>query len=316
MFQQTGKSVYFPSISYSFHLKRMRVSAPNPHCFPVIPKMLPPNIKLRTVAGVIGLFLGLALPGWTQPDDRIVPLYAVAPGVFQTGVNSKALFTILNANPNATQQLRSGDKFTFTLNIPGASIVSFDPPAAIAKGFGTANLSSTMGADKNQVVVTYTGPPVVLQGGEGFSLEASVFLTDQATGFLSVQVPADRFQAPQSFAASIAGLNFKSTPPPAITRSASSTDQLIGPKGPAGPEGPMGPTGAIGPPGPAGPQGPAGSDGGQGAPGSTGSTGTRRSAGTDRPSGSHRRTRPDRSHRSNGRDVPRGVDQLDDIRRR
>ena len=241
-------------------------------------------IKMRPARRFIQLLMlalyghALALSSWAQSNDRIVPLYAVAPGVFQTGVSSKALFTILNANPNSIQQLRSGDTFTFTLNIPGASIVSFGTPAANASSFGSANLSAAMGADRNQVVITYTGPPVALKGGEGFSLESSVLLTEQATGFLSVQVPADRFQSPQSFAASIAGLNFESTSS-SLTRSATSSSQLIGPKGPTGPIGPTGPTGATGvtgPTGPAGPQGvpgPAGADGTSGAMGPAGVAG-------------------------------------------
>jgi hypothetical protein len=243
--------------------------------------------KLLQVLTIAFFGYALALTAWAQSNDRIVPLYAVAPGVFQTGVSSKALFTILNANPNSIQQLKSGDTFTFTLNIPGASIVSFGTPAANASGFGPANLSAAMGTERNRVVITYTGPPVALKGGEGFSLEASVLLAEQATGFLSVQVPADRFQSPQSFAASIAGLNFESMPPP-MDRSAGSGGQLIGPKGPTGPTGPMGPTGstgATGATGATGPVGPQGELGPAGSPGTMGPAGVAGAPGAIGPAG-------------------------------
>ena len=65
---------------------------------------------------LLSVFAGFA---FAQPDTQIVPVFSVAPQVFQTGVNAGVSFTILNANPNSTQSIQNGDQFVFTLNLTG-----------------------------------------------------------------------------------------------------------------------------------------------------------------------------------------------------
>src|SRR5260370_3710431 len=50
----------------------------------------------------------------------IAPAYSVAPNVFQIGQTPNVLLSLTNQNPNAAQQLRPGDVFTFTLGVPYA----------------------------------------------------------------------------------------------------------------------------------------------------------------------------------------------------
>src|SRR5664279_2962956 len=117
-------------------------------------RMLCSGIRLTVILAIASV-LGIA-----ESDTRIVPLYAVAPSVFQTGLTSGVQFTILEANPNSTQQLLDGDQFTFGLNVAGASIVSLGAITVNGTGFGPANFTAVLSADSQQIVLTYRGPAV------------------------------------------------------------------------------------------------------------------------------------------------------------
>src|SRR4051794_23110679 len=90
--------------------------------------------------------------GFAQSDTRIVPLYAVAPSVFQTGLTSVAVFTILEANPNSSQRLLDGDKFVFGLNVPGATVISLGPISVNATAFSTGNFGAVLSPDAKQII--------------------------------------------------------------------------------------------------------------------------------------------------------------------
>src|SRR4051812_21370313 len=106
-----------------------------------------------TVLLVIASVLGFA-----ETDTRIVPLYAVAPSVFQTGLTSGVVFTILEANPNSNQRLLDGDRFVFTLNVAGASVISLGQISVNATAFSPANFTAVLSPDAKKITVTYAGP--------------------------------------------------------------------------------------------------------------------------------------------------------------
>ena len=148
------------------------------------------------------------MPGRTQTDTNIVPLYAVAPEVFQTGLNSQVLFTVLNANPNSTQRIQPGDTFIFSVNVSGGSIASLGTVTVNAAGFSSANLLATLSADGKQVTLTYSGPAALFGPGESFSVSVNLILSQVTAGFVTLQVPANGYDRPQSFAASLSGVGF------------------------------------------------------------------------------------------------------------
>ena len=82
---------------------------------------MPPRPKTAALAYSFALLASVA---WAQTDPHIVPLFAVAPPVVQIGISGNVLFTVLNANPNSTQQIQPGDAFTFSLNVMDGSIQS------------------------------------------------------------------------------------------------------------------------------------------------------------------------------------------------
>jgi len=210
------------------------------------------------------LFTAGAALAAAQSDTRIVPLYAVAPSVFQTGLTSNVVFTILEANPNSDRLLMDGDRFVFSLNVTGASVTSLGPVTVNGTRFGPSNFTAALSADARQIFLTYSGPPVVFPLGDSFSVSASILLAQVTSGFVTLQTPGDRYQTPQSFAASLSGVSFD-LQPASLERTASRG--LVGPVGPTGPQGPAGPGG------PAGSQGAPGLQGSPGLPGSNGSPG-------------------------------------------
>src|SRR2546425_1373333 len=123
------------------------------------------------------VFAVAAVFGWAQSDSRIVPLYAVAPSVFQTGLTSSVLFTVLQANPNSNQQIQNGDTFTFALSVAGASVVSLGTITVNAAGFGPSNFTASLSADTKQITLTYTGAATRFGPGESFSVLANLVLT-------------------------------------------------------------------------------------------------------------------------------------------
>src|SRR5258705_10596449 len=81
------------------------------------------SIRMTSNSMRLGVLVAVAsVVGSAQTDKRIVPLYAVAPSVFQTGLTSGAVFTILEANPNSEQKLLDGDRFVFSLSVAGGAI--------------------------------------------------------------------------------------------------------------------------------------------------------------------------------------------------
>jgi len=151
------------------------------------------------------LFTAGAALAAAQSDTRIVPLYAVAPSVFQTGLTSNVVFTILEANPNSDRPLMDGDKFVFSVNVTGASVTSLGPVTVNGTRFGPSNFTAALSADARQIFLTYSGPPVVFPLGDSFSVSASILLAQVTSGFVTLQTPGDRYQTPQSFAASLSG---------------------------------------------------------------------------------------------------------------
>ena len=187
----------------------------------------------------------LAVAGFlvsSQSDPRIVPLYAVSPAVFQTGLTSDVQLTVLNANPNSTQQIQPGDKFTFTINIAGGSLVNLG--AAIAAGFAPSSFSSSLSADGTQVVLTYNGPATLFGQGASFGITASLQLMQATSGFVTLQAPSTGYLTPQSFAASVSGVSFATQS--VSDRGGAPLFIRRGPPGPTGATGATGPTGVTG----------------------------------------------------------------------
>jgi len=176
----------------------------------------------------LGVLVAVAsVVGSAQTDKRIVPLYAVAPAVFQTGLTSGAVFTVLEANPNSDQRLLDGDRFVFGLNGAGMSIVSTGLVTVNGTGFTPGNFTILLSPDGRQIIVTYRGSPAAFLLGDSFSVSANLLLTQVTSGFVTLQTPDERFQTPQSFAASVSGVSFE-LPPASFDRSSH------GPIGPAG----------------------------------------------------------------------------------
>src|SRR5438105_9375681 len=195
---------------------------------------------LRWIAPAVLSTWILVAPAWAQPDTRIVPLYAVASAVFQTGLDSNVLFTVLNANPNSTQLIQPGDTFTFKLSVAGGSVVAPGAVTTNASGFGASNFSSTLSGDGKQITLTYNGPAAPFALGESFSVSGKLLLTQVTSGFVTLQAPAGGYLAPQSFAASVSGVSFDAQ---GTSLDRSGSGQLVGPAGPTGPAGATGPAG-------------------------------------------------------------------------
>jgi hypothetical protein len=190
------------------------------------------------------LFL-CAASAQSDPTDKIVLAYTVAPSVFQIGQTPNVLLSLTNQNPNAIQQLQPGDVFTFTLAIPTGAFTAVSVSAVVnSSSFQQVNFYTSMGPNPNQVQITYLGPSVPFPVGDTIGVVTSVISSQVGAGAVTLQVPADRYTAAPSLPLNISAVDFPIASP--------------GPPGPAGPFGPIGPQGTAGPEGPQGVTGPLG----------------------------------------------------------
>jgi hypothetical protein len=258
------------------------------------------NISGLGRAAVCGVLSWATLysPALAQ-NTRMTPLYSVAPAVFQIGQTPNVLFSLTNGNANATQQLQPGDMFTFTLGVPGASITGVSGTILVNSVIlAITDFQAIAGPNPNQVTLTYVGAPQTMPAGDTVSIETTVSGTLVGPGAVTLQVPADRFDAPASQPLSVASVDFPIGPPgvqgPTGATGSTGPTGATGLAGITGPTGARGLTGAPGPTGLEGPQGPGGPQGSWGSARFLGSAGPR---GAGRSSGS---TGTDRSCRSNG----------------
>ncbi len=198
---------------------------------------------LRTSALDFGL-IGAAAAQTGGPDTQISLAYSVAPSVFQIGQNPNVLFSLTNQNPNAAQQLQPGNTFTFTLGVPGSSINAAGASAVVnSSTFRNSDFQPSLGPNPNQLTLTYIGPPQTLPVGDTISVEATVSVSQVASGSVTLQVPSTGFDSP-------------ATEP----LNASAVDFPVAPTGPAGPNRIAGLTGTFRAARPAWPDGPTGHD--------------------------------------------------------
>jgi hypothetical protein len=154
----------------------LREISPGPLC-PTASELFRLQPTGRYVAVTLVLMFAGIVCGVAQAQtssNNISPAYTIAPSVFKIGQTPDTLLTLTNTNANTTQQMLPGDQFTYTLGIPGASVIALcAAPLVNSQILRSSDFTLVLGPNPNQVTLTYIGVPQPFSALDTISIETT-----------------------------------------------------------------------------------------------------------------------------------------------